>query len=533
MGKKSIVSLVLIILISLIVLVFVVINCISSQSSQIDGCFSNITNFNSPVEIHTTLQKEFLSYTGKYDEMDPSLYPDGKQLLSDSLPVNVYWNYEPPKNKNVLNYGVTYGQDSNLSDGYTIKTTNQTASIVNPYLGVNYFRITAQLSDKSTEQSDIHSFIVDETCPRNLAIEGMTNCRDIGGINLEDGGKIKQGLIYRTSGYHYDYNTSPTDAGITEMLQHLKFKTEVNVADSSEHVLNLHGTTVKNLYMDFRGNSTHVFSRNAESVKNFFNLLTDTSNYPLFFHCRIGTDRTGLIAILLNGLLGTPMNNIYQDFLFSNFGNIQEKRYIGEKAKNDNIEVYLKEINSIAGKTFKNKVYNTLLAIGVSSSTLDKVISNLTEGNIATGNNAGQIVATAEKLTGNGVTLEVDTSERNHPDYYYKLNSTSQSVSYSFKSDKKYKGQVVAYLGNYEHSTTKKIADAISCKLDSTSLTIKDLTYAEANMGNCNERINYYPVILGEIDISVGMHTITITGTNNEMNIGTLCIFDTEGSSLY
>jgi len=466
--------------------------------------------------------------------MDPSLYPDGNQLLSDSLPVQVSWKYQPPNGKTVSNYIVTYGQKSDLSDGYSITTTSTSADLINPYLGINYFKITAKLSDGTEVQDSIQSFKVDEIPPRNLAIEGLTNCRDMGGRVLEDGGKVKQGLIYRTSGNKYDYKTSPTEAGKKEMLQHLKFKTEINVADNNNYNLNLSGTTVKNFYMDYGDtSSSHHFSRNTESVKNFFNTLKDSSSYPVFFHCRVGTDRTGLNAILLYGLLGSPINEIYQDYLFSNFGNIQGKRYIGTKAGVDNIQNYMKEIDNIAGKTFKNKVYNVLLSIGVSSSTLNTVISQLTEGSVASGNNAGQVVATADKLTGNGVTVTKDTSERDHPDYYFKLKSSSESVSYTFTASKQYRGQVVAYLGNEDHSSSKKIGDAITCKLDSTSLTIKDQTYAQANLGNCSGRMNYYPVILGEIDISAGKHTITITGTNNSMNIGTLCIFDTDGSASF
>eukprot|EP00833_Pecoramyces_ruminatium_P012274 jgi/Orpsp1_1/1186306/evm.model.d7180000049592.1 len=498
---------------------------------QSEGTFSNITKFESPVEIHTPIQKEFLSYTGNYDKIDPNLYPNGDTNISDSLPVNVKWNYQPPKDKIVSIYSVTYGQKSDLSDGYTITTTSQSANIFNPYLGDNYFRITAQLSDNSKDESDIYSFKVDEAWPRNLALEGMTNSRDIGGRNLEDGGKIKQGLVFRTSGYKYDYESFPTENSITEMLQHLKFKTEINMADSLKYNFNLNGTTLINTFMDYGGSSSHHLSRNKESLKNFFNILGDSSNYPIFFHCRIGTDRTGVGAILLNGLLGVSINDIYQDYLFSNFGFIQDKRYIGIRAGEDDIQGYMYEMSNLAGKTFKNKVYNFLLTIGVPSSTLDTIISNLTEGQVATGNDAGQIVATADKLTGHGVTVTKDTSERDHPDYYFQLNSTSHSVSYSFTSSKDYKGQVVAYLGNEDHTFNKMISDAISCKLDSTSITIKNQTYADAGLGNCNDRMNYYFVILGEIDISAGNHTITITGSDNVMNIGTLCIFDTEGSS--
>jgi len=506
-------------------------NSSNNNNNNVPFCkgFYDITEFNSPVEIHTTRQTEYLSYHGKYDEIDPSLYPDGNKNLSDSLPVNISWNYQTPNNeKKIVNYNVVYGREPDLSDGYTIVTTSQSASMVNPYLGVNYFRIIANFSDGSKDQTDIHTFNVDETCPRNLAIDGMTNCRDLGGRVLEDGGKIKQGLIYRTCGNRYDYLTTPTNAGKIEMLQHLKFKTEINVSDGSFFNLKLPGTTVKNFKMDYGGNASHHFSRNAESIKNFFNLVADDNNYPIFCHCRIGTDRTGLCVILLYGLLGVPMNEIYQDYLFSNFGNIQDKRYIGIKAGHDNIKCYINYIYSLPGKTFKNKLYNALLSIGISSSTLDTIIANLIEGPLVKGNKTGQIVATAEKLTGNGVTITNDTSERNHPDYYFTLDSDTKSVSYSFTSSREYKGLVIAYLGNKEHSDRKKIADAISCIFDSTSLIINDQTYAEAGMGNCKGRMNYNPVILGEIDISKGDHTITITGTNNTMNIGTICIFDVE-----
>ena len=358
----------------------------------------------------------------------------------------------------------------------------------------------------------------------------MTNCRDMGGRVLEDGGKMKQGLVYRTSGYKYDYSTTITEEGKKEMLQHLKVKTEVNVADGTNYNLKLSGTTVKDFKMDYSGGSHH-FSRNAESVKNFFNLLGDSNNYPVYFHCRIGTDRTGLCAILLSGLLGVSLNEIYQDYLFSNFGKIGEKRYIGTKAGADNIQNYISDIQNMSGKTFKNKVYNMLLAIGVSKATLDTVIANLTEGQTAKDNDAGQIIAPANLLTASGTSLKTDTSDRDNPDNYYTLNSSSQSVSYSFSASKAYKGQVVAYLGNGDSSTSKKIADAIGCSLDNTSISMKNQTYSDARMGKCGSRLNYYPVILGEVDIPAGNHTIKITGTSNSMNIGGLYIFDASTAS--
>ena len=60
----------------------------TSQPPVSEGNFSNITEFNAPVEIHTADQKAYLSYSGNYDQMPENQYPDGSQHRSDSLPVN-------------------------------------------------------------------------------------------------------------------------------------------------------------------------------------------------------------------------------------------------------------------------------------------------------------------------------------------------------------------------------------------------------------------------------------------------------------
>ena len=503
----------------------------ASSSEIIDNSgFFNVTEFNSPVEIHTSAQATYLAYSGDYDTMPSNQYPDGTTHQSDSLPVAVSWDYNVPAGKSVTNYSVIYGKESDLSDGYTLTVTSKSANLVNPYLGRNYFKLVANLNDGSHDESIIRHFDVDDTCPRNLTIEGMTNCRDIGGRLLEDGGRIKQGLVFRTSGKNQ--NGSLTSATTEEMVGHLKMKTEINVADSSSYNLSSTiGTTLVELKMDYGSSSNpsrHHFSRNTENVKNFFNLLADTSYYPVYFHCRIGTDRTGLCAILLNGLLGVPLNEIYQDYLFSNFGKIGEKRYIGSAAGQDNIMNYINEIKSLSGETFKNKVYNALLAIGVTRTTLDTVIANLTEGTPAQNNNAGQIVATGDMMVGSGVSVTHDTSQRDNPDYYFKLNNNT-SASYTFTASEDYEGQIVAYLGNYYQSTSAYIDQSISCKIDSTNVTVNHINYSEAGMGHCSSRTNYYFVVLGTADITIGTHTITISGitstSNNVLNLGTICIY--------
>ena len=499
--------------------------------------FKNI-NDTEPFEIHTDEQKAFLEYTGSYAKMDKSLFPNGKNHLSDSKPIAFTWNYEKPEGKEVEKYSVIFGQEKDLKDGYRVDgNAEETISFYNPYLGRNYYKLIATFTDGSTDETPIRRFEVDSTYPRNLTIAGMTNCRDIGGRTLEDGGKIKQGLIFRMSGK--GQNGSINDATKEEMLNHLKLKNEINLAgDSNSYNLKLDGTTLfegSRMDTSSTGGYSHI-SRNTEAVKNFFNFVANEDNYPLYYHCKIGTDRTGLCTILLQGLLGVSYEDIYQDYLFSNFGKISEQRTIGDGNSHD-IKKYMDDFLGYSGEKFQNKVYNILLGIGVAKETLDKVISNLTIGETAKGNNAGQIIARADALTGNGVEMTTDTSVRENPDNYFTLDSDSKSVSYSFKAEKAFKGQVVAYLGNPDTNQTdatnkaKMMNESLSVELDNNNVELKEQTWYDARMAVCKQpdnvkRPNYWPVILGTTDIDIGDHTITIKGTSNKLNIAGIYIFD-------
>ena len=511
----------------------------SSEETIVDNSgFKNI-NEDDEFEIHTEAQKSFLEYDGNYAKMPKTLFPDGKSHLSDSLPIKLTWNYELPEGKEVEKYSVVFGQEKDLSDGYQVdgSAEKDEISFYNPYLGRNYYKLIATFTDGETDETPIRHFEVDSTYPRNLTIAGMTNCRDIGGRVTEDGGKIKQGLIFRTSGKNQ--NGSLTDATTEEMINHLKVKNEINLAgDSNSYNLKLTGTTLyegSRMDTSSTGGYSHI-SRNAEAAKNFFNFIADENNYPLYYHCKIGTDRTGVCTILLQGLLGCSYQQAYQDYLFSNFGKIGEQRTIGDGNSHD-IRKYMDDFLGYSGEKFQNKVYNFLLGIGVSKATLDHIIDNLVEGNKPQGNDAGQIVATGDELTNNGATRKTRSDVRDNPAVYFLLENSNQSVSYTFNASKAFKGQVIAYLANPDMSQTdstnknKKIADGISCQLDNASVTLIDQNLYEARLGICKSssittRINYWAVILGTVDISAGSHTIEIDGGSFSMNIAGIYVFD-------
>ena len=499
--------------------------------------FKFTTDLKEVKEIHTEAQLAYLQYDGEYKTIDPNLYPGGTVHNSAPLPVELEWEYTYLDGKDFENFTVEYGQFEDLSDGYTVEaeTTDEggKVSLMNVFLGTNYFKVYANYADETVDATKTMTFEVAKDGPRNVEVAGFTNCRDMGGRVTEDGYTIKQGLVYRTCGNKFDYSTTIKDAGKTEMLEHWKVKTEINVADSAQHDVKLPGTQVKDYFMNYAQvtpKTRHHFGRNTESVKNIFECLADENNLPVFYHCRIGTDRTGLAAILIYGLLGLSENEIFQDYLFSNFGNITQKRYIGEKGGEDNILNYIQEIESMPGQTFKNKVYNTLLSIGLSAETMAAVVKNLLDVETPLArNDAKQSVVNADDFTG-GAEIINDTSERNNPDYYCYLNNGVTATG-TLKAPSS-KVALYAYIGSAKNSNEVYLDDAFSVSANGTNLPVTHVGYIDADLGgNPDNRASYYFFKLGELDgLTAGQNIeVSITGktstTENVIRLATLSAF--------
>ena len=493
------------------------------------------TNLEETKEIHTAQQKEYLSYDGEYVSIPEANYPDGTKHLSDPNPVNLAWDFTVPSGKTLSRYDIVVGKEADLKDGYTIKgNTANNLDVYNSYLGDNYFRVVANYSDGTTDSSKIMKYTVDNVYPRNLKIDGMTNCRDMGGgRELVDGGYIKQGLIYRTSStssWAYGRGAVPdtiTNDGKEVLFNQLGCVTEVNVNNSGSSVQGIKNYV--EAYMWYDSGKHHLY-RNAEPIKTVFHALANPDNYPLFYHCRIGTDRTGLCAILISGLLGVPENLIYQDYLFSNFGNIQEKRYIGEKAGRDNILNYINDLKAFPGEKFHNKVYNYLLSIGIPASELNNVIDILTEGTKASGNNNGQEMVLADEFEGAGTELKTSAT-RAHPSNYFTL-SADQAVTVGI--DAKYSGEadLVAYLGSTDTSASKFIDDSIEIEFNYDYITMNEVSFKDAGFGQGDGRTYYSAIVLGKVNVQKGYNEVTVHGVANNLNIGAVSLIPSDTNVL-
>ncbi len=334
------------------------------------SCSSPTNNLSRKVHIHTEVQDNFL-----YDDFSNiTKYADGRQELSQPEPIELTWTLDKDE---TANYNVLISEFEDFSNCFTIRTLDSTASIYNLKIGTKYYwKVTSDLQDIEVETAP-ETFEVVDDCPRNLKVDGITNVRDVGGWKIDGNHRVKQGLLFRggrlNTSFSNQISKEVTEEGKRVLLEDLKIKSEMDLRTIDDNEIgsitsSVLGDAVQYLSCPMYWQN-NILLVNQEMVRHIFSdILAHEDNYPLYFHCNIGTDRTGMIAYLLNGLLGVAEDDLYYDYLFSNFGLIGGIRTLNNIKYN-----YVETINKTEGDKLSNKIYNHLISIGVSKTDIDNI----------------------------------------------------------------------------------------------------------------------------------------------------------------
>lgn len=341
---------------------------ISTSTKTIEAVYP--TN-HSVVEIHTKKQKSGLEKSNSL----MALYTHGKKELSRPEPVEFRW--ECGISDENAEYVLNISENENMAESVSYYTSAESMEVYNLKVGTTYYWTVT--IDETT--SSVEEFTIDSTCPRNLYVDGITNVRDLGGWDTENGTKVKQGLLFRCGRLNESSAETATieitEAGKSTMLDELKVKSEIDLRKTDNGEVggitsSPLGDTVAyyNCPMEWEGN---MFTDNREQILNVFSILSDEKNYPVIFHCNIGTDRTGMISFLVNALLGVPEDSLLKDYMFSNFGNIGGTRKVSGVTDSG----YYKAVMEAEGNSLSEKTYNALVELGVPKAQLDAVIEIL------------------------------------------------------------------------------------------------------------------------------------------------------------
>ena len=167
---------------------------------------------------------------------------------------------------------------------------------------------------------------------RYLYTENMHNIRDLGGLQVSDGthtGTIKYGKLFRGG--------QISGSSDIQILQNAGVTKEIDLCRNGcgSHMTNSDRYGIDNYKIDIQNfASAQVEIRNA-AIQMMEDVVNDHEN--LYFHCRVGSDRTGTIAYILEGLLGVTEEERYKDYELNHFYLSDRNRYYMRKnSSNDN-----------------------------------------------------------------------------------------------------------------------------------------------------------------------------------------------------
>ncbi|MFA6861911.1 MAG: tyrosine-protein phosphatase [Bacilli bacterium] len=333
--------------------------------------------------IHTPLQYAFLNSSLNHI----SDFATGSRELSHPKGIKLSFSQDGlPALETNGNYHVQISLKDDFSNPKYYSTNTQNVTFKNLLLNTTYYWRASASFDFSA--SKIHSFTTESLAPRNLEVGGITNVRDCGGYESKYGYYINQGLAYRGGRLNKSdldhVQIELTEEGKEVFLEDLGIKTEIDLRASytkyqDKESGRMFDGAIDGLKYYSCSIDWHVANRMRKfgdtEIKNVFEILGNKDNYPVYFHCNIGTDRTGLIAYLLGNILGEKRDDLYCDYLFSNFGNINGSRPYTNLQSTVMTE-YNDNLNAFSGDTMAIKTEHYLTEYcGVAQSCIDSIKS--------------------------------------------------------------------------------------------------------------------------------------------------------------
>ena len=214
----------------------------------------------------------------------------------------------------------------------------------------------------------------------------VRNSRDLGGWKTQDGKTVKYRLVYRGGRLESGkLSKSGKKDLVTEGI-----KAQLDLRGKSDV---LKESTLKGIVDDYEfcapvieEGYSQMLKSDKEKTRQCMQFIMDCvdKNKPVYFHCSLGRDRTGTVAMLTLGILGVPEGDISQEYELTQFAPHGYATSDGEKSKMTRNVDYKGAANVIwgyvdeaAGETFRDGVEKYLIEIGISQADIEKFRNNM------------------------------------------------------------------------------------------------------------------------------------------------------------
>ena len=244
-------------------------------------------------------------------------------------------------------------------------TAKNTLSVGNLLPGTRYYWQVRAVGADGERRSDVFTFRT-EDAPRLLDIEGVSNTRDLGGKIGEGGKRVAYGKLYRSA-----LLDNVTQEGIYA-LKRLGVKTDLDLRAGGEggagessplgaDVNYIHISGAAYTYPDLGFNDP----ANREQFRKEMEAIVDPDNYPVLFHCSVGRDRTGTLAIVIYALLGVSEEDIIEDYELSFLSASGTQDGSDANTMVNSCKMVIGYLYGFGGATLQEGAENFLLYLGI------------------------------------------------------------------------------------------------------------------------------------------------------------------------
>lgn len=304
--------------------------------------------------------------------------PAAKQLYDHEITVAEALNGEEPYQPMLFSYRLEeqsgtllISEDKSFSEyrEYTLSKDSEMLAIDNLKTGTAYhYRILVgeEVYEGTFETAKATRFV---------SISGIKNTRDIGGYATLDGRTVRQGLLIR--GQEIDGLAEPTyfipkDA-IEEVQETFGFVYDFDLRQPSLFIGSDYqsrlGEDVGHKFYNSPMYGEIFRAAGAARVRDIFRDLADPEHYPMYFHCTYGTDRSGTIIFLLQGLLGMSEEDMIREYLLTAFSN-------PALADVDNMDIVIEGMQNYVGETLQEKIETYFIeVVGLTSEEIESIRS--------------------------------------------------------------------------------------------------------------------------------------------------------------
>lgn len=173
-----------------------------------------------------------------------------------------------------------------------------------------------------------HGYLVTTGEVRMFCFPTVPNMRDLGGWRVADGRIIKFGMLYRGTELRNGWHNYASDEDLAG-LRALGIGAELDFRDATKSTPERSpmGDDVRYLYVPMEDCESLLADNKENFAKAFHFILQNMRDgVPTYMHCIYGADRTGVFCVLLQGLLGVSIKDIYRDYELTTFSPLVQTR---------------------------------------------------------------------------------------------------------------------------------------------------------------------------------------------------------------